>query len=254
MQVVVDGLLTTYQKVGKADRTAHTIVIVHGWGDKAANWQSFANALSGNYSIIIPDLPGFGQTEAPPRAWDLNNYADFIAQFLDKIGIHTVDCFIAHSNGGAIVMRGLGGSTLATERLVLLASAGIRGEYKGRMKAIRYLAKTGKALTTLLPASVKKKLRRTLYSSVGSDMLVAEHLQETFKKIVSDDVQADAARINIPTLLIYGEQDVSAPVRYGRMFHEVMSNSTLEIIPAAEHFVQLDQPQRVLELIKEFLQ
>ncbi len=250
MQVVIDNLLTHYQKLGTASRT---VVIVHGWGDKAQAWQDFAANLAGSYTVIIPDLPGFGQTQAPDRAWRLNDYANFIAQFLRKIDVQKIDCFIAHSNGGAIVLRGLGTGTLAAEHLVLLASAGIRGEYKGRMKALRYMAKTGKLLTKPLPVSVQKKLRRKLYTTVGSDMLVAEHLQETFKKIITDDVRVDATCVNIPTLLIYGQQDVSAPVRYGQLFHEVMPNSTLEIIAGAEHFVHLDQPQRVLGLIKEFL-
>src|SRR5690606_38998725 len=121
------------------------------------------------------------------------------------------------SNGGAIAIRGMARGWLSADNLVLLASAGIRGEYKGRVKALRLITKAGKALTTPLPKSVKQRLRKKVYATVGSDMLVAEHLQETFKKVVTDDVREDAARLALPTLLIYGDQDDATPVRYAEM-------------------------------------
>ncbi|HLZ15017.1 MAG TPA: alpha/beta hydrolase, partial [Candidatus Saccharimonadales bacterium] len=151
-------------------------------------------------------------------------------------------------------IRGLAKGWLTADRLVLLASAGIRGTYKGRVRALRYLTKAGKALTMPLPTSVKRKLRKTVYRTVGSDMLVAEHLQETFKKVVTDDVRADAGELSLPTLLIYGDQDTATPLWYGEAFHEVMNGSTLEVIGGAGHFVHLDQPERVVRFIEEFVQ
>jgi pimeloyl-ACP methyl ester carboxylesterase len=84
-------------------------------------------------------------------------------------------------------------------------------------------------------------------------MLVAEHMQETFKKVVEDDVQADASHINVPTLLIYGEKDQEAPVWYGEQFHQLITDSTLEVLPGAGHFVHLDRPKEVIKSILEFL-
>ncbi len=141
--------------------------------------------------------------------------------------------FLGHSNGGAIAIRGLGTDVLQADKLVLLGSAGIRGTYKGRVKALRYLTKAGKLLTAPLPRVIKDKLRRTVYHTVGSDMLVAEHLQETFKKIVTDDVQADAKRVLLPTLLIYGEQDEATPLGFGETFHQLIPTSTFEVLPDA---------------------
>jgi len=81
---------------------------------------------------------------------------------------------------------------------------------------------------------------------------VAEHLQETFKKVVTDDVRADAAHLAIPTLLLYGEQDDATPVRYGELFHEAIEGSTLEILPGAGHFVHIDRPHDVIAAIERF--
>jgi len=249
MQVIVDGLLTNYVRQGNGN----TLVILHGWGDSSRGWKNVIKAFAKDYDVIVPDLPGFGGTQNPPVAWGLDEYTGFIAAFLKKIEVKRVYGVLAHSNGGAIAIRGLANGTMAADKLVLLASAGIRGTYKGRVKAIRYLTKTGKTLAAPLPKNIKQKLRHKVYTTIGSDMLVAEHLQETFKKVVTDDVQANAATLDLPALLIYGENDEQAPVWYGEKFHELIDGSTLEILPGAGHFVHIDRPTEVTKAIKDFL-
>ena len=249
MQVVVDSLLTAYETEGKG----RTVLLLHGWGDRAAGLRGLREALAAHYKVVSVDLPGFGGTEAPSNAWGLDDYAQFVAAFLRKTDQKQLAAIIGHSNGGAIAIRGLARGWLAADKLILLASAGIRGEYKGRVRALRALTKAGKALTTPLPATIKKRLRRKVYTTVGSDMLVAEQLQETFKKVITDDVRTDAAQLTLPTLLIYGEQDESTPVWYGEAFHQAIADSTLEILPGAGHFVHLDRPTEVTRAVTEFL-
>ncbi len=251
MQVVTDSLLTSYNAQGVGPGKP-VVLILHGWGDTAKSWQSFGKELADTYAVYALDLPGFGATDTPPQAWGLDEYAAFVGHFLNKIGVQPY-AIVAHSNGGAIAIRGLANGQLQAERLVLLASAGVRSEYKGRKKALRLVAKTGKILVTPLPASIKDRLRRKMYTTVGSDMLVAEHLQESFKRVVNDDVQADAATLLLPTILVYGENDVATPPSYGRLLHQKIDGSTLEIIGEAEHFVHNDQPGKVLKIVKGFL-
>jgi pimeloyl-ACP methyl ester carboxylesterase len=249
MQVVVDSLLTHYETAGKGK----LVVLLHGWGDTAAGLRPLQMALSKTHKVLALDLPGFGSTEAPKSVWGVDDYAAFVAAFLQKIDAGAVAVLIGHSNGGAIAIRGLALGTLQADQLVLIGSAGIRGVYKGRVKALRYITKFGKALTMPLPSSVKKKLRKQVYQTVGSDMLVAEHLQETFKKVVTDDVREDAKKLTLPTLLIWGEQDDAAPLWYGETYHELIEGSTLEVLPGAGHFVHLDRPAEVVQAIEGFI-
>jgi pimeloyl-ACP methyl ester carboxylesterase len=250
MQVVVDSLLTQYEMQGEGK----LVLVLHGWGDQARSFGPLQRSLAKRYRVLALDLPGFGGTEAPKAVWDISDYATFVAHFLHKIGEKRVYVLVGHSNGGAIAIRGLAREELMADKLVLLGSAGIRGEYKGRVKALRLLAKAGKALTLPLPKSAKQALRKKAYKTIGSDMLVAEHLQETFKRVVTDDVRADAAKLTLPTLLVYGENDDATPVRYGELFHQVIEGSTLEVLPGAGHFVHLDRPDDVLRAIQEFAQ
>lgn len=249
MQAVVDSLLTHYEVHGKG----RAVLLLHGWGDSAAGLQRLQGTLAKKHKVIALDLPGFGDSQAPNEAWGLDNYAYFIEQFLAKIDAKQLKAIIGHSNGGAIAIRGMARGWLSADKLVLLASAGIRGEYKGKVKAVRLVAKAGKALTMPLPKKLKEKLRRKVYKTVGSDMLVAEHLQETFKRIVTDDVRADASHLSLPALLIYGDQDEATPLKYGRIFNEAIKGSRLEVVPGAGHFVHLDEPQKVTAVIESFL-
>jgi pimeloyl-ACP methyl ester carboxylesterase len=249
MQVVVDSLLTHYEVRGEGK----PVLLLHGWADSAAGLASLQKTLGETNKVIAIDLPGFGTTQAPKEVWGLSNYAQFVAHFLEKIGVNDMAVIIGHSNGGAIAIRGLSDGSLQADKLVLLASAGIRGVYKGRIKALRVITKIGKALSSPLPKSVKRRLRAKVYKTVGSDMLVAEHLQETFKKVVSDDVRQDAAKLSQPALLVYGEADDQAPVWYGEAYHQIIRTSTLEVLPGAGHFVHLDRPAEVTKAIKEFI-
>jgi pimeloyl-ACP methyl ester carboxylesterase len=248
MQVVVDSLLTHYERSG----TGKALLVLHGWGDNSASWQAFANVFDTSFDVITVDLPGFGGTQMPPETWGLSDYAAFVGAFLQKLRVQPY-AIIGHSNGGAIAIRGLANKSITTDKLVLIDSAGIRSEYLGRKKAIRLITKTGKVLTKPLPPSVRKRLRRKVYDAVGSDMLVVEKLQETFKRVVTDDVQQNAATLKLPTLLLYGEDDLSTPVQYGRMFHHLIAGSQFVVISGAGHFAHLDKPAVVNKHIKEFL-
>lgn len=228
------------------------IVLLHGWGDRAAGLRALQTALAKHAHVIAVDLPGFGGTQAPAEVWGLDEYASFVRDFLQKIDAGPVQMIVGHSNGGAIAIRGLASGSLRAEKLVLMASAGIRGEQKGRLKALQIVTKVGKAVASPLPSATKQALRRKVYNAAGSDMLVAEHLQETFKRVVGDDVRADAAQLTLPTLLLYGEQDTATPVWFGEAYHELLHDSTLEILPGAGHFVHLDRPAEVSKAITEF--
>lgn len=248
--MVVDGLLTNYTKAGKNKKC---LVLLHGWGDSVATYARLSKKLADDYTVVAIDLPGFGGTQIPEGVWGLEDYAAFVAAFLKKADISSVYAFVAHSNGGAVAIKGLASGTLKANRLVLLASAGIRTLQKGRRMAVKMVAKAGKAATFWLPTHHKQTLQKKLYGTVGSDMLVVPSLQETFKKTVRQDVQADARQLKLPVLLIYGEDDQATPVMYGEMYHQLIGGSTLEVISGAGHFVHHDKPDQVTHAIERFL-
>lgn len=203
--------------------------------------------------MLAVDLPGFGGTQAPPEAWKLDNYAHFLQALFGKLKLDQPYAVIGHSNGGALAIRAISLRVLRPQKLVLLAASGIRSSHTSKRLLLKTITKTGNAATIWLPERHRRTLRAKLYNQVGSDALVAPHLNETFRLIVRQDVQTDAAKITIPTLLLYAVNDQAVPVADGQRYHELIGQSKLEIISDAGHFIHLDQPAQTTKHIEEFL-
>jgi pimeloyl-ACP methyl ester carboxylesterase len=251
VNVVVDQLLTNYQLSGSGEDKL--ILLLHGWGDAAKGLAALQKELSHKYRVLTPDLPGFGGTQAPAEAWDLDNYAQYLQNLLKKLGLDQPYAVIGHSNGGALAIRSISLGKLQPTKLILLAASGSRAKNSSKRLLLNIIAKAGNLATIWMPARYRQALRKSLYGAAGSDMLVAPQLQNTFKKIVRQDVQADAAALNIPTLLIYAAVDKAVPLTDGQNYQSLIKNSRLEVIQAAGHFLHLDQPAEVNKLIEDFL-
>lgn len=251
MQVIVNNLLTHYSVIGNGPKT---ILFLHGWADSSKTFEALVRELAAydeTYSALLLDLPGFGTSAAPQSAWNLSDYASFIADFLIKIH-STPTAIIGHSNGGAIAIHGLAQGSLQTAHLILIGSAGIRDK-SVKKEALRLLAKPAKLAIKATPPSTQKRIRQKLYSAIGSDFLIAEHMQETFKKVVSYDVRREAAQLTVPTCLIYGEKDTATPPTYGKIFADIIPEATLQIIPLAGHFVHQEQAYKVARISVDFI-
>jgi pimeloyl-ACP methyl ester carboxylesterase len=249
VNIVIDGLLTRYELTGKG----RLVLLLHGWGADLQSLGGLRGQLAKRYRVLALDLPGFGGSQAPPGVWDLDNYAHFVEALLGKLDLKQPYAVIGHSNGGALAVRALSLGALRPEKLILLAASGVRTNNKLKRLFLKIVAKTGNVATLWLPERYRRALRKSLYGAAGSDLLVAPHLQNTFKRTVRQDVQGDAAAIEVPTLLIYAADDDAIPLADGRQYHELIKGSRLEVIPDAGHFVQQDQPATVGTLIEEFL-
>jgi pimeloyl-ACP methyl ester carboxylesterase len=197
-------------------------------------------------------LPGMGNTQAPAEAWGLNNYADFIKDWLDKINVKELDAIIGHSNGGAVAIKALSENSLKANKLILIASAGIRNQQNLRKKMLWMAAKSAKVPLSVLPSHKAESLKKRAYGKFGSDLMVMPHMKDTFVRTVKEDLQEAAKNIQLSTLLIYGQKDKDTPIKYGKLLTKAIPNSRLEELNTG-HFVHQEQPARVAELIQDFL-
>jgi pimeloyl-ACP methyl ester carboxylesterase len=249
MQIIVQDLVVSYEKIGSGP----VVVMLHGWADSLHTFDALCKSLEQNYTVVRIDLPGFGGSQPPPKDWSLTDYANFTSSALQKIAImpNDITLLVGHSNGGAIAIKAVSLQILKPKKLVLLASSGIRqGSYK--KSAFKGLTKLGKVATLILPKSHKTKLKKRLYDAAGSDYLVAEHMQGTFKKIVSEDIQAAAEKITVQTCLIYGELDTATPPSYGQILQHSIAGSQLHVIQNADHFLHQNHTDEVYEYIRKF--
>lgn len=249
MQVVINNLLTNYELTG----SGKLIVLVHGWGSDMKSLSSLQKELSKSYQTLSLDLPGMGGTSQPKENWDLGDFASFVSSAIKKLSPNEPYAIVGHSNGGAITVKMVATKLAKPHRLVLLASSGVRSSKATKKKALSAIAKVGKKSLFFLPKASQDRVKGKLYSSIGSEGLLIPELEQTFRNIVSEDIQDIAKSIKTPTLLVYGDSDTSTPPEYGEALVEAIPNSRLEVIAGAGHFVQLDKSHEVTKLIEEFL-
>ncbi len=249
MQVVVDNLITNCELSGKGK----LVLLLHGWGDSLRGLAPLQSELSKHYRVLSVDLPGFGNTEAPPAVWGLDEYGRFLAALLRKLELDELYALIGHSNGGAIAIRAIAREVLSPKKLVLLAASGIRSDQSARRFAFQVIAKTGNVATAWLPNRYRDALRRNLYGAAGSDLFVMPQLQETFKKTVRQDVQADAHTLKLPVLLVYAADDETVPLKHGEKYHHLIVGSTLKVVQTGGHFLHQQQLPVVADSIEGFL-
>lgn len=242
MNLIVRGL----HVAGSDSGHGPVALLLHGWGTDHTSLMNLAPTLAG-YRVLAPDLPGFGGSQPPTEAWDVVAYAKFVIDLLEKAGIQELDLLLGHSFGGRIALELVGRDMLKPKKLVLLASHGLPEKLTPRQKALAAGARFGK----LLPQS----LRQRIGGRFGSPDYRATSgvMRQIFKNVIAQDATNSARNIHVPTLFIYGAVDDTTPPSMGHALHERVEGSRLEVVDQAGHYVQIDQPEVVNQLVKEFI-
>ena len=104
-RATVDGVGVFYREAGPND--APTIVLLHGFPSSSREFDTLVPLLAARYHLVAPDLPGFGQSEAPPPSsyvYTFDNLAKTINGLLEKLRINTYTFFL-HDYGGPVGFR-----------------------------------------------------------------------------------------------------------------------------------------------------
>ncbi|MEX0690091.1 MAG: alpha/beta hydrolase [Candidatus Paceibacterota bacterium] len=249
MKIIIQNLATEYKDEGKGPIT----LLLHGWDDNLHTFDNLIPELTEKNRVITIDLPGFGETETPESAWNLDNYINFVKEFIEKLDIKP-KILIGHSFGGRIILKSIANNTLSAEKLILISSAGVEKRNTLRKSLLKVIAKIGKVLTFIPPfVFFRDKLKGKFYNKIGSDYITAGELRETFLKVIREDLSSSAVKINKPTLLLWGEKDTVTPLSDGETLNKLISNSKLEVIKNTGHFPHKEKPQEVIELINDFI-
>lgn len=245
MQAVIGNTLIQYIDEGK--RNGVVLLCVHGWMHDHTGFTQLAKELSTDYRVISVDLPNFGASQSTDDIVSLDQYAQFLAAFANKLDL-TDYILVGHSMGGQISIYGVGQGIVKPRKLILIASAGVRNPRKAMRKGLSLLSKPGKYL-------VPSKYKAKFYQAIGSDYspkLSPVHKQ-VIAQVLQHDIQADASKITIPTLLIYGAEDRHTTAAMGQALHTRIKGSRYDIIPGENHWVHQLAATAVAGRIREFL-
>jgi pimeloyl-ACP methyl ester carboxylesterase len=231
------------------------VLLLHGWGASAELWRAVAGHLSGRFSTVAPDLPGFGGTAPPPAAWSVEDYARWTLALLDSRGLDRVHV-IGHSFGGRVAIKMASRWPDRVDRLVLTASAGIRPTRSPAYHARVMAFKTTRLLAGVpfVPAGMRRWAAARVAASGSEDYRNATGtLVPTFVRVVNEDLRPDLRRIASPTLLVWGDRDDSTPLRDAREMERLVTDAGLVVFPGAGHYAYLEQSARFCRVLDAFL-
>ena len=232
------------------------ILILHGWGSKSDTWLKVQEKLvNAGFRVIIPDLPGFGQTPQPPRVWSIKDYCEFIHEFIHKLNVNKFT-LAGHSFGGRISLAYCVRYPEDLDKLILIATAGIKRYKQCKIKIFLFLTKIGNAVFSVpLLKYIKPLAREAVYK------LAREHdyekasfrMQEIMRSILEEDLRKVLPSINKKTLILWGGKDKMTPINDARILNAEIQNSHLYIFSNQPHALQLAIPNELASRMANFL-
>src|SRR3989344_499442 len=224
-------------------------LILHGWGSESDRWQKIGEELSEHgFTVIVPDMPGFGKSETPKIAWNFNNYVGFVQDFTKILNLENF-YLLGHSFGGAVSVKVAVDAPQKINKLFLVSCAYMRK--KTVLKKV--LAKVSKVVKVFSFLPYYLLVRKAFYKFIikKSDYIYTKGImKETYLKIISEDLSCHLSFIKVPTVIIWGDKDESTPVKNAYFINQKIKNSKLVIISGAGHNLNQKEPEI---LVKEVL-
>jgi pimeloyl-ACP methyl ester carboxylesterase len=255
-QIIINNQLTNYFVNSEFDPKQKTIIFLHGWRSEAKVWFGMITELQQKlpqYNYLAIDLPGFGSSPTPNFAFKMKDYAILVNDLVSKLKLEEV-ILVGHSFGGRTVIKLVGEvcnfEEYTVDKIVLTGSAG----FVDNSKSTSVKQRISKIIKPVFNLPIISKLKPLIYKSIGADDYNArEDLKEIFKNVISEDLSNQMKRINVKTLLVFGDKDDATPVSFGVRMNNLISNSELKIIPVAGHFAFLDKQKEWLNIVEGFL-
>ena len=253
IETIINNLKINYIKKGNGK----TVLIIPGWGTTINVYDTLINSICEYASVYCLDMPGFGSSEEPSKSFNVDDYVSFIIDFIEAQNIEELD-LIGHSNGGRIIIKLMNNKNVKfkVNKIILIGSAGIVHK-KTLLQKIKI--KTFKICKKILQIKIMQDIFPNLLlrfkNSFGSEDYrnASPIMKETLVKLVNEDVREFLPKINIPTLLIWGENDTATPIEDGEIMEKLILDAGLVKIKNASHYVFLEQPYYVNKIIYTFL-
>ncbi len=252
-EATINGIrLRLTRRGGLSDPADLPVLVLHGWGAHLEAIESIVAPLAEQTEVVALDLPGFGQSDDPPEAWDSERYAVFVAAVLAELEIPRCH-LIGHSRGGGIAICLAAGRPELVERMILCDAAGLRPKRGLRYRLRVAQAKLGRLLGLFGPPG--RRLQERIRSRVAStDYLEASPaMRETFRRVIAEDLADRLPEIAAPCLLVWGDADEDTPLWMGRRMEELLPDGALVVLEGAGHFSYADEPLRFAQLSRHFL-
>ena len=239
------------------------VVLLHPFPVTHAFWMPVAQQLSTRYRILLPDLRGHGESGVGEGPATMPKHAADIARVMDAADIGRAP-MVGVSIGGYALFefwRRFRGRVAALGLCNTKAPADTPEARNGRLQAAKDVLERG--TEPFFESMIPRLLGKTTCENRPD--LVAEALRMMNRMSPEDvaQVQRGVAErpdsvetlktINVPTLLVTGDEDILTGVNEANLMHQHIAGSQIRVIPRAGHYSPWEQPEEATRLLRNFL-
>ncbi|MBX3001594.1 MAG: alpha/beta hydrolase [Caldilineaceae bacterium] len=234
------------------------VVMLHGLTDNGACWTRLANELAADYDCILPDARGHGKSSAPADGYSFEEQANDVIAFIKALNLDR-PVLIGHSLGGAVSAQVAAKAPESIRGAILEDPAFITAEPNPQRSdwPDRHGANQAMSHADLM---AKGRAENPLWAADTFDTwATAKHeaRMEVFNalKATPPDFRSTVARFGVPVLMITGDDARGVVVSAATAAELQALNPHLSVVhvPGAGHCIRYEQPDRVAEIVKEFL-
>ena len=260
----IDGVRLRLRDTGPRDAPA--VILLHGFCASLDTWEEWARLLSAHYRVIRFDLPGFGLTGPDPSG----DYSDarqmkILADLMDQLGIARAS-LVGNSMGGRIGWNFAALHPERVSRLVLVSPDGFASpgfvydqapEPPLILRALPYVAPRSLLRAGLAAAYARYEALSDATLTRYRDLLLAPGVRQAIlarmSQVILHDPGPTLARINVPTLLLWGEKDGVIPISNADAYLRDLPKATLVRLPNLGHVPFEEDPVASLAPLQRFL-
>jgi pimeloyl-ACP methyl ester carboxylesterase len=256
--VDVNGLQVAYTRTGRGP----ALMLLHGYvGDGVTTWRPQLEALSDEFTVVAWDAPGAGASSDPPEDFGIAGYADCLAAFIREVGLDRPH-LMGLSFGGALALAHASGHPAQPASLILASAyAGWRGSLPA--DAAEQRLRQALALADATPSEFTDTLLPTMFTE-GTPAEILEDFGAALRcfhpagframsRASAEDLTASLADVRVPTLLVYGNRDIRAPLTVATHLRDAIPQSSLRVLEGVGHLCNLEAAGRFNAAVREFL-
>jgi non-heme chloroperoxidase len=250
------------------------IVFSHGWPLDADAWDAqMLFFVQHGYRVIAHDRRGHGRSDQPSQGNDMDTYADDLATVIEKLDLKKI-ALVGHSTGGGEVTRYIGRhGTRRVAKVVLIGAVpplmlktaanpgglpiDVFNSIRSGVAANRSQFYKDLAMPFFgFNRSGAKVSQGTIDAFWAQGMAGGIHGQYACIKEFSEvDYTEDLKKINVPTLVMHGDDDQIVPIDdAGRLSAKIVKNATLKVYPGAPHGMCVTNAEQINADLLAFLQ
>jgi len=260
--VSLDGNRVHYRDEGQGE----VIVLLHGTASSLHTWDEWVQGLSKEYRVIRMDLPGFGLTGPDQEnRYEVDDDVAFLNNFLAKLGLNSVH-LAGSSLGGRIAWEYSLVHSDQVKSLTLMDALGYPQERWPPAIEMAQWPLMDKIMTHVSPRFMYESGLKEVYFNEAqvTEGVVDRYYElsrfpgnlDAFPRRVKAKLDTDAdkiAQVAVPTLILWGEEDMYFPVENAFRFHQDIKNSRLYVYPGVGHLPMEEAPSSSLRDFIEFI-